>query len=263
MSTTRTLAGIPGQRAYENDSDCLKFLFTYKWLASAGATLPTTGFTRVLARPQGVFSQPRNAAKKSLAVQSLGAINSPAALSRDWVMLVCDAVVRSSHREKSGYRTDFEGPLLLITDFWKPNSSRRCLALGEVDQTPCSTSKSLLSNLGRLANNQPSRLHRRSLPVLSRIRPEKTDDERNRQLDSANLRSCFVALTPHAEVRAIALCEPSFDHDGPIGLSSATEQVWPSRTVSSLRTRNMQRVPYEEGNARQCAAARREPHCHC
>ena len=254
MSTTRTLAGIPGWRVSESDFDCLKFPFTYKWLASVGATLPTTGFTRVLARPKGVFSQPRNAAKKSLAVQSLGAIYSPAALSRAWVMLVCDTVVRSGRTKKFGCRTAFEEPLSLITDFWKPNSSRRCLALGEVDQTPCSTSKALLSNLGRLPNNQLSRLHRRSLPVLFRIRTEKVDDERIRQLDSANLRSCFVAHTPHAEVRAIALCEPSFDDDGPIGLSSAAEQIWPSRAVSSLRTRNMQRVPYEEGNARRAAS---------
>ncbi len=217
----------------------------------------------MLARPQGVFSQPRNAAKKSLAVQSHGAIHSPTVLSHGWVMLVCDTIVRSARTKKIGGRTDFEGPLSLITDSWKSASSRRCPALGEVDQTPCSTSITSLSILDRSPDNRSTRLACRTLPAASRIRWKADDVQRIRRLDSANLRSCFVADMPLAGVRAIALCEPSLNHDGLCSLSSATEQDWSSRTVSSTRTRNTQRVPHEERNARQCAAARREPHRHC
>ena len=225
---------------------------------------PTTGFTRVLARPPGVFSQPRNAANKLLAVQSLGASPSPLALSREWVMLVCDAVVRSGHGKKSGCRTDFEGPLSLITNFWKLASNHRCPALGAVDQTPCLTSTTPLSVLDRSPNNRPSRSsHRRILPAASRTRWKADDVHRIRRLDSANLRSYFVANGSLAEARTIALCEPSLVFDGPHRPSSAYEQDWSSDTVSSMRTRNTQRVPYEKRNARQCAAARREPHCHC
>lgn len=241
-------------------SDRLKFFSSRtKWPASTDATLATTGFTRVLARPQGVFSQPRNAAKKILAVQSHGAIHSLSALSREWVMFVCGTVVRSGRAKKSGCRTDLDEPLSLITASWKRSSNHRCPALGAVDQTPCSTFTTPLSVLNRSPDNRPSRSHRRTLPVASRTRWKADEVQRDRWLDSANQQSCFAANRPNT----IALCEPSHLLYGLVGSSSASEQDWSSHTVSSMRTRNTQRVPYEEGNARQCAAARREPHRHC
>ena len=217
----------------------------------------------MLARPQGVFSQPRNAAKNRLAVQSLGAITSPPALLRELVMLACDTVVRSGRTTKSGCRTDFAEPLSLISASWKCSSNRRCLALGAVDQTPCSTSTTPLIVLDRSPDNRPPRSNRRTLLIASRTRSKADLVQRVWRLDSTNHRSCFVAYRPLAEARAIAVCKPSLVLDGLTGSSSAFEQAWSSHTVSSMRTRNTQRVPYEERNARQCAAARREPHRHC
>lgn len=247
----------------ECDFYCLIFQFTYMWLALAGATLPTTGFTRVLARPKGIFSQPRNSAKKPFAVQSIGAISSPAALSRAGVLLIRHTAVRSVRTKKSGCRAHFEGPLSLITDFWKATSNRRCPALGEVDQLPCSTSITTLSRFDRSSDKRSSTLHCRRLCGSFGIHSNMSDFGRFIRLDSANLRSTMVASRPNLVFDGVALCKSSFRHAEPAGSTSVREQIRSSDRVASLRTRNMQRVPYEEGNARQCAAARREPHRHC
>ena len=233
------------------------------WLSSRTPHQLTTGFTRVLARPPGVFSQPRNAATKSFAAESHGAIPSLPALSRGRATLAGETVVRSDRASQSGCRTDFEEPLSLITETWKLTSNRRCLALGAVDQSPCSTSTTPLIALDRSPDNRPPRSNRRTPLLASRSRWKADFVTRGQQLDSARDRTPLAATSPLVDARAIALREPSSFRDGRARPSSASEQVWTSRTVSSISTRNTQRVPDEEGNARQCAAARREPHRHC
>ncbi len=228
-----------------------------------GATLPTTGFTRVLARPKGVFSQPRNAAKKSLAVQYSSANHSPLAFSRERVTVARETVVRSGLANLPGFRTDFEEPLSLITKVWKTHSICRCSALGMINRAPRSTFKSSLISLSRSPDKRPSRPKRQITPAAFRTRWKADDVQQLRSLDSAKTRSSFVAHSPLAELRAITDCKPSINSNEPFGTLSAIELALSSRVVSSVRTRNTQRVPYEERNARQCAAAGREPDCHC
>lgn len=111
-----------------------------------------------------------------------------------------------------------------------------------LDELPCLALPSLLAGPSRLLDRQTSRRDRRTSFAVS-----------------------TVWHVPHASGirRVIQRC------DGHACPSSAIEQVatatlWMATVLSDAtsRTRRIQRVLHEEGNARQRPAARRESHCH-
>ena len=219
-----------------------------------GATSANTGFTRVLARHQGVLSQSRPAATElsSRAVLSLGTMTSSPAQSRGNRRLGRETVIR------------FDWLLSLITACRKFASGRRRHRLGAVDPMPCSMSTTPLVAPERLSE-QPTTgpLSRTTLVVSSDPRLPGTGTSGSQQACSAKRRSHRAAFTPINAADAIELGGPSQFSDGRARPSSASEQVWTSRTVTSNRTRNSQRVLHEERDARQRAPARREPYRHC
>ena len=217
------------------------------------ATSANTGFTRVLARPQGVLSQSRPAATEfsSLAVLSLAAMSSSPVLSRGNMRLGRETVIR------------LDWLLSMITARRKLASGRRCHLLEAVDPTPCSTSTTPLAAPNRLSQ-QPTTgpLSRTTLVASPNSRLPGNGTSGSQQACSATRRSHRAASTPINAAHASELRGPSRFSDGRARPSSASEQVWTSRTVTSTRTRNQQRVLHEERDARQCAPAGREPHRH-
>ena len=203
-----------------------------------------TGFTRVLARPQGVLSQSRPAATESssLAVLSLGSNLLPSVRSRGQL----------EFGRESAFR--FDWLLSTITARRSFYSGRRCDLRGAVDPTPCSTFLIPLAAPVRLSQ-PPTGPFRRTTRVAAIESPvQEIGFSGSLQADSATTRSLRVA---------IAFCGHRRFSDGHARPSPASEQVRTSRTVTSHSTRNSQRVPHEKRNARQRPAAGREPHRHC
>lgn len=214
------------------------------------ATQPTTGFTRVLARPQGVFSQTRPTATDDVAVLPFAEMFSPAvplhALAR---------LPRQSARRRIG--------LSPIADPRKFTSDCRSASLGTADPSRNVTSAIPLESGGPSVSEPSVRFPRRTLLSTShRARLFGSDANGQRAAFFAIPSSARSAIRPQTTASAILVLRgPSPRFNGHARPFSAFELDVTSRT-STRRTRNSQRVLHEKRNARQCFAAGREPHCH-